>query len=130
METYKTSPRQTSSLDQATDDLFGASPFNAMLVWSSFLVGFFVPIMPFIGVVFAYINRGRSDPGLRTHYDAAITTFWVTLILGFVGGLLTWILIGFPILFFLAVWTIWRSIRGMMKANSRRPMWPIYSQPV
>ena len=130
METKTSSPKYVSSLNQATDDLFGASPFNALLVWSCFLVGFFVPIMPFVGVVFAYINRRDSDPGLRTHYDAAITTFWVTLILGFVGGLLTWILIGFPILFFLAIWTIWRSVRGMMKAHSRRPMWPVAYDPV
>ena len=126
METNMNSPRETSSLNQTADDIFGASPFNAMLVWSSFLVGFFVPLTPFIGVVFAYINRRNSDPGLRTHYDAAITTFWVTLILGFIGGILTWVLIGFPILFFLAIWTIWRSIRGMMKANARRPMYPTF----
>lgn len=122
MEHDTSAPREPRSFDRATDDTFGASNFNVILVWSSFLVGFFVPITPFIGVVFSYINRRGADPVLRSHYDAAITTFWVTLILGFIGGVLTWVLIGFPILFFLAIWTIWRAIAGIMRISNGRPM--------
>lgn len=122
MENDTYTRNEPRSFDRAADDTFGASNFNVILVWSSFLVGFFVPITPFIGVVFSYINRRNADPVLRSHYDAAITTFWVTLIVGFIGGILTWILIGFPILFFLALWTIWRSVVGMMRASGGRPM--------
>ena len=120
---YSTSsPERAITPNRAADDTFGASPFNAMLVWGSFLAGFFIPLTPFIGVVFAYINRRNADPVLATHYSAAISTFWITLIVGFIGGILTWVLIGFPILWLLAIWTVWRSIRGMMKVSAGRPM--------
>lgn len=103
-------------------DLFGTSMQNATLLWASILAGFVFPVAPFIAAIFAYVNRGRSDPALRTHYDSIITTFWVTLIVGFIGGILTWILIGFPILFILAIWTIWRSVRGVLKSMADRPV--------
>lgn len=106
----------------AANDMFGASTLNVVLVWASFPGAFFFGITPFIGALFAYANRRDAPPVLATHYDAAIRTFWITLVVGFIGAVLTWVLIGFAILFVLWLWTIWQAVRGIQKVSAGRPI--------
>lgn len=79
-----------------------------------------------IGLIIAYANRYSPDPGVRSHYEFLIRTFWIGLgaaLLGAalvaVGAVLSIILIGIPILFvggallsLLAVWYVVRLIVG------------------
>ncbi len=58
-----------------------------------------------IGLVIAYANRTTAGPRMATHYDFLIQTFWKTIwwfligvALCIVGGVLSLILIGLPIL--------------------------------
>lgn len=53
---------------------------------------------------------------------SAIRTFWITLILGLIGFLLMFVGIGFLILGLLALWHLFRVIRGLIYAIDGRPI--------
>lgn len=82
------------------------------------------------GVVLAYANRDRAGPAARSHYEFLIRTFWlslVSLVVGIavctVGGVLSVILIGIPILIVgvlmlggSKLWYVVRCILGIVHA--------------
>ncbi|SEP90688.1 Uncharacterized membrane protein [Solimonas aquatica] len=76
-----------------------------------------------ISVVISYIKAGETQNHyIRSHHRYLISTFWWTLILGFVFGLLCVIGIGFPLLFGLWVWWIYRLVKGFLAYGERRDM--------
>jgi uncharacterized membrane protein len=66
-----------------------------------------------IGVVIAYVNKADAESWLQSHYQFQIRTFWFGLISTAVGFLFAFILIGYLILFFTAIWVIIRCVKGM-----------------
>jgi uncharacterized membrane protein len=99
----------------------GASTM-AHLVYLLYAVALFTGVPMFIGVIIAYITRPPRGTLFRSHFDWAITTFWVTLILGIIGAILTWILIGWLILGILWLWTLYRIVRGWLALANARPV--------
>lgn len=85
------------------------------------------------GLIIAYANRDSAGPAARSHYEFLIRTFWLSLVglgvgvaLCVVGGILSLILIGIPVL--LAgvallglgkLWFIVRCILGIAKAAQK-----------
>jgi len=84
-----------------------------------------------IGVVIAYANRDRAGPAAQSHYEFLIRTFWLSLVclaIGtaacVVGGILSVILIGIPILIVgvlmllgAKLWYVVRCILGIVHAT-------------
>ena len=85
-------------------------------------------ITAIIGLVIAYAQRSSAGPVMATHYTFLIRTFWIGLVLmlvsGVVGGIifgigavLSVILIGFPILWIIAlialIVMIWFTIKSL-----------------
>jgi Predicted membrane protein len=86
------------------------------------LLGFATGIAAIGAVIIAYIQRNEARGTIwEGHYDAVISTFWVSLVGLIVGILLCFILIGIPILAVLAVWVIYRAIRGLVHALDVKP---------
>lgn len=78
-----------------------------------------------IGVILAYIKR--DDMAGTVYYDHMrflIKTFWVTLIAGFIGAVLIFVLIGFLVLGLLTVWYIVRVVVGAVKLLDNKPVTP------
>ncbi len=76
-----------------------------------------------VGVVLAYVWKGETPNGWEaSHYDFHIRTFWFGLIGYVVGFILVLVLIGFPILLFVTVWMVARSVIAMLKAQNKEPM--------
>ncbi len=74
-----------------------------------------------ISVVISYIKAAETQNDfIRNHHRYLIRTFWWTLILGFIFGLLCWVLIGIPLLFGLWIWWIYRLVRGFIAYSERR----------
>ena len=87
------------------------------------------------GVVIAYANRDRAGLAARSHYEFLIRTFWLSLVgiaagaaVCVVGGILSVILIGIPILVVGAlmlvgvkIWYVVRCILGILYAARRDP---------
>jgi len=96
---------------------------SANLNYILYLVNLVVPITSLVGLIMAYMYRGAAPAWVQTHYQFQIRTFWIGLLVGFLGGLLTLILIGWLVLLALVVWWIIRCVKGMQHV-SRREAYP------
>ncbi|MDQ8731088.1 DUF4870 domain-containing protein [Bradyrhizobium sp. LHD-71] len=96
----------------------------AMIVWGLYIASYFTAFITMVvGLVIAYTKRGQLvGTGFDTHMTSAIRTFWISLVGLVIGGLLTIVGVGFLILAVLAVWQIFRVIRGMVRAIDGRPI--------
>jgi len=94
------------------------------VVYAIYAVSLFTALPMLIGVVIAYLARGdaRGTVGWD-HFTWAIRTFWAFLLLGLLFGALTWVLIGWPLLGLLWLWTAYRIFRGWMAVANGTPLY-------
>lgn len=95
---------------------------NVQLIYILYLAGFVIGITPLIGIVIAYVNRGRSEGWLETHYTWAIRTFWIAFLGGIVSFVLAFVLIGFLLMAAVAIWVIVRCIVGLQAVGRNEPI--------
>jgi uncharacterized membrane protein len=86
---------------------------TANLIYILHLLSLLFGITSLIGVIMAYVNKGSAPVWVQSHYRFQIRTFWIALLVGAIGALTTPFVIGIPILLFLLVWWILRSVKGM-----------------
>jgi uncharacterized membrane protein len=96
----------------------------AMIVWGLYIASYFTAFITMIvGLIIAYVKRGElAGTPFESHMTSAIRTFWISLIGGIIGAVLLVVGIGFIIWAVLAVWQIFRVIRGMVRAIDGRPI--------
>ncbi|WP_394424012.1 DUF4870 family protein [Vreelandella stevensii] len=92
----------------------------AMVIYALYLASFVVGFTSVIGVIIAYVYRGKGPVWLDEHYRYQIRTFWIGLLYGSIATLLTLILIGFPLLLAFAVWFIVRCVKGFKGLQEKR----------
>ncbi|GEM_PF-1195477 len=92
----------------------------AMLVYVLFLLGFAVPLAALGGLIVAYVKRAEADAVAAAHLDFQIRTFWLGLLAMVVGGILTLVLVGWLVLALWTVWTLARTISGMIRLDEGR----------
>ncbi|MEX0957414.1 MAG: DUF4870 domain-containing protein [Rhizobiaceae bacterium] len=105
-----------------TDRWLEPGKTNVQVIYILYLAGFVIGITPLVGLVLAYVNRGKSAPWIETHYTWAIRTFWIGLLYALVSALLMFVLIGFLMLLATAVWFILRMIFGLQALSRDEPM--------
>jgi uncharacterized membrane protein len=123
----------TYSTPQASDE---PGRLSALIVYGLYLLS--IPsfaVLALVGVVLAYVGREGAGPLARAHMDDQIRVWWVAVWWGagvaaltVIGWLLTFILIGFPILFIAAgigfivmVWFTIKGLLGLLKLLDGRP---------
>lgn len=84
----------------------------AKITYILYLVGLVVGLTSLVGVIIAYINKNESPEWLQTHFQFQIRTFWIGFLMLFIGTLLMFILIGWLVYIFFAVWLIVRCVKG------------------
>jgi len=89
------------------------------IIYILYLVGILVPFVSIIGLVMAYINKDDAPEWLQTHYQFQIRTFWIGFLYGFIGLLLTMIVIGYFVLLFTVIWFVIRSVKGMKYLDTK-----------
>lgn len=92
----------------------------AMVVYALYLASFILGFTSLIGVVIAYVYKGKGPAWLDEHYRYQIRTFWMGFLYAVIFSLLTVILIGFPLLAALAVWLIIRCVKGFKGLQEQR----------
>ena len=97
------------------------SDSTAKIVYILYLVSLAVGVTSLVGLVMAYVNVGDAPEPLRTHYRFQIRTFWIGLLYGAVGILLTFVGIGVLVLAFVLVWMIVRCVKGLRHLERREP---------
>ncbi|QEA39369.1 DUF4870 domain-containing protein [Pistricoccus aurantiacus] len=92
----------------------------AMVVYGLYLAGFVVGFTPLIGVVIAYVYKGKGPHWLDEHYRYQIRTFWISLVYGIIAFVLSFIGIGLLLMVALAVWMIIRCVKGFKGLQEKR----------
>jgi uncharacterized membrane protein len=95
---------------------------NALLIYVLYLAGLLVGITAVVGVVMAYIARDRAEGWVASHYEFQIRTFWLTLLYGLIGVVLSFVLLGIPVLMATLVWFIIRNVKGLIRASQDEPI--------
>lgn len=92
-----------------------------LIIYILYGLGLFVGITAIIAVIINYVKRDEvRGTWLQSHFDWQIKTFWCVLIIGIIGTITRFILIGYVILFGLTLWYIYRMIKGFLAFNERR----------
>jgi len=90
---------------------------NVTLIYILYLLSIIVGITSIVGVVFAYLNKGQAAEWIESHYTYQIRTFWIGLLYGVIGFVLTFVFIGILVLIATLVWYIIRCIKGLQLAG-------------
>ncbi len=102
--------------------LFLEKDKNYMLVtYLAFAGGIFIPLLPIVGVILAYIKR--NDVRGSVYYDHLtylIRTFWGFVAGVLLGSILLVIAIGKLILLAVWIWFLFRIIYGFIKLLDRQ----------
>jgi len=96
----------------------------AIVVWSLYIASYLsFAVTMLVGVIIAYIKRDElAGTPFASHMTSAIRTFWISLIVGVIGVVLAFVGIGFIILGLLALWQLFRAIRGLVRAIDGAPI--------
>ncbi|MBA5779238.1 hypothetical protein H2509_19080 [Stappia sp. F7233] len=95
---------------------------NVILVYILYLVGFVIGLTTLVGLVFAYLNRGKTGGWVESHYTFQIRTFWIGLLYGLVAFALMFVGIGFLLMIAVAVWAIIRCVKGLQASGRKEPI--------
>ena len=80
-------------------------------------------ITAIIGLVINYVKRDEAAGTVyQSHFDWQIRTFWWGLLWTVVGIVLSFLLVGFAVLFVVWVWAIYREVKGFLKLNDNQPV--------
>ncbi len=83
------------------------------------LFGFLLPSI--VAVIINYIKVDDSLPLYASHHRWMIRTFWWGLLWCVVGAALLMALVGFLILGAVAIWWIYRLVRGFLALSENKP---------
>jgi uncharacterized membrane protein len=112
-----------NSEPRQTDKWLEPGPQNALVVYVLYLAGFAFGGLPtIIGIVIAYINRGKAGGFVESHYTWLIRTFWIGILYSLIAFILAFIAIGFLLMIAAAVWAIVRLVKGIMALNRNEPI--------
>ena len=67
---------------------------NATLIYILYLVSIIVGITSIVGVILAYLNKGKAAEWVDTHYVYQIRTFWIGFLFSIIGVVLMFVFIG------------------------------------
>ena len=96
---------------------------TAIVAYLLYLLGWpTVHLTTIAGLVLAYVQRREARGTLwETHFANLIETFWIAVLVAIVAVPLCFVVIGIPILIGLAIWVLFRTIKGLIRAIEARP---------
>ncbi len=94
----------------------------ALAVYLLYLIGFLTGITALVGVIIAYVKKPTASGFLQSHFQFQVRTFWIGLFYLAIGSFLLFLYIGGPILLWWFVWTLVRTIKGLILLNDGRPI--------
>jgi uncharacterized membrane protein len=94
-----------------------------IIVYGLYLIGWpCLHATSLAGLIVAYLKRGEARGTIwESHFNNQIETFWITLALLVVGIPLCLVAVGIPIVIGAVVWSLYRSIKGLIRAIDGRP---------
>ena len=94
------------------------------VIYALYAASFFVGITAIVAIIMNYVKRDDvRGTYLESHFRWQIRTFWFALLWAVIGGLLSAVLIGIPILIATGIWVIYRIVKGWLNHNDRKGMY-------
>jgi uncharacterized membrane protein len=95
----------------------------ATIVYALQAASFFAGLTLFAAVIVNYVRRDDArGTWVESHFRWQIRTFWFTLLGTVLGGLTALFLVGWFILGAVALWLIYRIVKGWLLLSEKRPM--------
>lgn len=110
------------STPRKTDSWLEPGSTNVMVIYILYLAGLVIGISGLVGIVLAYVNRGKAGGYIETHYTWLIRTFWIGLLYAVISMVLMMVMIGFVLMLAVAVWFIVRCIIGLQALGRNEPI--------
>jgi uncharacterized membrane protein len=95
------------------------------LVYVAYVLHFLGSMTIFTSIaalVINYLKRREVPPPFDSHHRWMIRTFWWSLAWGIIGGVLTYIGIGYLILLGMVIWWFYRLVRGIITMADGRAL--------
>ncbi|MDX8512209.1 DUF4870 family protein [Mesorhizobium captivum] len=105
-----------------TDRWLEPGQTNALVIYILYLASLVIGVTGIIGIVLAYINRGKAGGFVESHYTFLIRTFWIGLLYALISVVLMMLAIGFLLMLAVAVWFIVRCILGLQALQRGEPV--------
>jgi uncharacterized membrane protein len=110
------------SAPRQTDRWLEPGTTNVQVIYILYLASLVIGVSVLVGIVLAYINRGKAGGFVETHYTWLIRTFWIGLLYALISAVLMLLAIGFVLMFAVAVWFIVRCIIGLQALSRNEPI--------
>ena len=98
------------------------NPTLALVIYILYIIGYFTGITALIGVIIAHIQSVSDSGYIQSHYRFQIRTFWIGLLYLIVGSVLSYVIVGIPILIWWLIWALIRIIKGILLLNKHAPI--------
>lgn len=86
-------------------------------------LSFIVGLTFVVGAIIDYVKRDEARGSwLESHFHWQIRTFWFTVLWSVLGGLTAFIGIGYFILLAVAIWLIYRIVKGWLRLADGQPV--------
>ena len=96
------------------------------VIYGLYAASLVVGITALVAIVLNYIKKEDvAGTFLESHFRWQIRTFWFSLLWGFIGLILSLVLIGIPILIADLVWYIYRIAKGWLRLHEGKPMYSV-----
>jgi uncharacterized membrane protein len=105
-----------------TDRWLEPGELNIKAIYILYAAGLVVGITALAGIVIAYMNRGKSEAWVETHYTWAIRTFWIGLLYALISAVTMIVAVGFLLGLATTVWFIARLVIGWQRISRREPI--------
>ena len=115
-------PQPEPPYRRETDRWLEPGRTNVQVVYFLYIAGMFIPFLVLVGLVIAYVNRGKAGGWVDTHYTWQIRTFWLGLLYIAIATVLVLLLIGLMLYIAIAIWIIIRCVIGLQAANRSEPV--------
>lgn len=116
-------PPSDSQEDLRRDPLRNLAVAVYILQALSFFLG---GITGLAGVIVNYVKLDEvQGTWIEPHFRWQIRTFWIGLLWGVIGFITTFIIIGWFILLAIAIWIIYRIVKGALALNDGLPPEPL-----
>ncbi len=93
------------------------------VIYGLYAGSFFYGITGIVAIVMDYVKRDDvRGTFLESHFRWQIRTVWIALLWGTIGGVLTLVVVGIPVLVAGGVWVIYRIVKGWLALCDRKPV--------
>lgn len=96
------------------------------LIYAMYALSLVVGITWLVGIVLNYVKRDDVVGTIyESHFRWQIRTFWFSLLWCVIGVITMFVIVGFFVLGFAAVWYVYRIVKGWLRLSEGKAMYVV-----